>query len=255
MSGSISLPPVPLYESIIKDESTQVAKFASWDPQTKAGVAYFQQVAPGITTPTQLLKNYRALQVVLSAFNMSSVINEPAVLKDLMTQNPSDPKSLVKQMGNPDWTRFATYMSNWNPPPFQSPSTVQTIVSSFQTNQFESNQDQQSPGIQAALQFTKTVTSATTLTQLMADPNLLKVVEGAVGEPQQFGMLGYDEQVRILKHDVDMSQFKTAAGVKKFVEQYLAMNQINPPPAPPNYSTTSLFGAGSSGVSIVDAFV
>jgi hypothetical protein len=254
MSGIAGLPPVPMYLAIEKNEQQYAQKTENTDAAAKAGIAYFEKQAPALTSPQALLGNYRALQVVLSAFGMSSDINNTGILKDLMTQNPSDPKSLVQQLASPLYTRFAQLMSNWNPPPFSSASVVQTIVNQYTTNQFEQNQGQQMPGMQQALYFTRTIASATSLQQIMSDPTLLNVVETATNQPPQFGLLNYDQQVSLLTKAVpDVTKFQNPEYVRKFVEKYLVMNQMSPPPVTVPSTVADLLSP-SGGTSILSLF-
>jgi hypothetical protein len=91
----------------------------------------------------------------------------------------------------------------------------------------------------------------TQLSQLMADKPLLDVVTTALGIPSAFGALDYDQQVAILQPRVDMTQLATAAGVAKFVEKYLAMDQIKQGQANTSANSfVSLFqSSGTSGSS------
>ncbi len=107
MSDAIST-----YLTITKNEPAAIAKFAASDPATKKGVATLTKDAPKIGTPTALLNDQAALAVVLGAFGMSGDASETAVLKDLMTQDPSDPKSLAATANNADFKAFAGFMQN-----------------------------------------------------------------------------------------------------------------------------------------------
>lgn len=224
---SMSLPPVPVYLTASQNESAQVAKFQSYDPSTKASVAYFQQQAPSLTTPGALLKDYRSLQLVLGAFSMGSYISDTALLRQLMTQDPSDKSSLAARSANPLFQRFAQFMSNWNPPPLSNAQTVGTITRQFATNNYEQAQGRQSPGVQQALYFRRSIGSVTSAQQIIADPTLLQVVTTGYGLPQQFGLLDYNQQVSILTRTVDFSKLKSQDDIDRFAEKFLLMNQMN----------------------------
>ena len=246
MSGIGGLPPIPVYLAIEKNEQQYAARVEKTDAPTQSNIAYFQSVAPKLTSPQALLGNYRALEVVLGAFGLGSAINETGILKDLMTQNPADPTSLAQQSANPLYLRFAQFLSRWNPPPFSDPKTIQTIISQYQLNQFEQNEGNQIPGMQQALYFTRTIGTITSIDQLMADPTLLNVVETVTNQPQQFGLLDFNQQVAILSKAVDLSKFKNPAYIQKYVEQYLALIQENPPPAPGPSGVLALFQPSNS---------
>ena len=79
----------------------------------------------------------------------------------------------------------------------------------------------------------------------MADPALLDVVRTALGIPDSFGNLSYDQQVKILTPRVDLTKFRTTAGITKFVDQYLAQDEIKQGKMSSN-PLLGLFKGGSS---------
>lgn len=250
MSGSVSgVSAGTMYALYSKNEQSYVTKFKSYDPATKAAIAYFQKQAPTITSAAGLLKDYKSLQVVLGAFGMSSSIQSTALLKQLMTQDPTSSSSLAQRMGNPAYLRFAKFMSQWNPPALSDKATVNVIVNGYATNSFETNQDSQNPGLQAALYFKRTASSVTSIAGIMSDPTLTTVVRVAAGLPTQFGMLDYTQQVPILSKAVDVKRLQDPKYVDQVVQRYLALNQPNT-----SASTTGvlgLFNGGASGSDLI----
>lgn len=256
MSGSV-LPPIPLYLADIRNEPATAAKALVANPVASQNLAYFQQHAASITTPQALLGNYRALAVVLGAFGIGNAINNTAVIKDLLTQNPTDPKSLAQRLGNPKYLLFAKTLSKWNPPPFSNPANIASIVSGYQLNTFEAAQGQQVPGLQQALYFTRTIGGIKSLTQIQADPDLLKVVVTASGLPyENFSLLNFDQQTRLLKSKVHLADFQNPHTVQRYAQQYLVAQQLNgaAPTGPAAGSTASLYSdsADTSGNAILD---
>jgi hypothetical protein len=234
--------------ALLQKNSGAISKSYAAGTSTASDIAYFQSVAPTLTTPEKLLSNYRALTFVTTAFGMSGQQNETALLKQLMTQNPSSSSSLAQQLGTTNILQFANAMSNWSPPPFSSTSGIDKAVAGFQLNSYDAEVGQDNPVLQNALYFSQNAQGATTLTQLMANPTLLSVVTGALGIPTAFGNLSFSQQVSMLTPLVDMKQFATAAGVASFVNKYIDMSEVNQ--ASTTSSTTT---SGSSGGSPLTA--
>jgi hypothetical protein len=234
--------------ALLQKNSGAISKSYAAGTSTASDIAYFQSVAPTLTTPEKLLSNYRALTFVTTAFGMSGQQNETALLKQLMTQNPSSPSSLAMQLGTTNILQFANAMSNWSPPPFSTVSGIDKTVAGFQLNSYDAAVGQDNPVLQNALYFSQNAQGATTLTQLMANPTLLSVVTGALGIPQAFGNLSFSQQVSMLTPLVDMKQFSTAAGVASFVNKYIDMSEVNQAS-----TTTSTTTSGSSGGSPLTA--
>jgi hypothetical protein len=247
MSGIAALPPIPTYNLVSAHETADVAQFETTDTQTKADIAYFEKVAPTLTTPAALLGNYRALSVVLNAFGMSANIGQTALLKQFMTQSPTASTSTANQIGNPLYIRFATAMAQFSPPPFSTQSGINAVVTALATNNFEASQDTLSPGIGDALYFKRTIGSVTSLAQLMSDPTLLKVATTATNMPSQFGSLDYDQQVQLLSAQINVSDFNKPGFADQFVTKYLAMNEANSSTvADPSGALAILNGTGSA---------
>jgi hypothetical protein len=192
-----------------------------------ANIAYFKSIASTLTSPQALLKNYRALSFVATAFGLGSEVNQTAILSKLMTQNPNEKGSLAQQLASNNYRNFAGALSNWSPPPFSNPTALAKVISDYQANSFETEVGQDNGTLQEALYFQKNAVGATNINQLMADPALLTVVETAEGIPTDaFGNLSYNQQLSILQSRVNMSQFKTQAGVNAYVQKFLAMSEV-----------------------------
>ena len=247
MSATAILPPIPAFNAISANEGKYISAFASSDPTTKQDAAYFLSQAAKLTTPDALLKNYRALTIVLKAFGISSYAQDTALLKQLMTQNPNSPKSTAYQINNPALTRFAVAMGQFAKPPFAKAANVAALIKAEATNNYEAGQDQLSPGIANALYFTRSIGSITTLAQLMSDPKLLQVAEVATGMPTQFGTLDYTTQVKLLSAKIHMADFKKSSFVNSFVTKYLANTEANNTTPTDNTGALAILsGSGSS---------
>ncbi len=247
MSGTAILPPIPTYKMVSANEGKFVARFAASDPQTKEDAAYFKSVASKLTTPDALLKNYRALGIVLNSFGIGSYIKDTALLKQLMTQNPTDPKSTAYKIDNPALTRFAAAMGQFAKPPFATSSNVTALLNANATNNFESGEDTLSPGIANALYFSRSIGSITSIDQLMSDPKLLQVAEVATNMPSSFGEMDFARQQSLLKAQINIKNFQKPGFVQQFVTKYLALNaQANSTPTDSTGALAILNGSGST---------
>jgi hypothetical protein len=192
--------------------------------------------------------------VVLGAFNLQSSINDTALLKQLMTQNPSAKNSLSQQLANPQYTLFAQAMSDWTTSPFATAATRAQLVQAYTTNTFEQNVNSQAAGLGNALYFTREASSITTLTQLQADPNLLQVAVATTGVPyDDFGALEFNQQTALLQKNIKVSQLKTPSYVKQIAEQYLAQQTSNSDATPAPGTLAALYsdGTDTSGDSVL----
>ncbi|WP_025885170.1 DUF1217 domain-containing protein [Asaia prunellae] len=133
--------------------------------------------------------------------------------------------------------------------------SVNQIISDYEKQQFETNDDNTDSGVGNALYFTRKMSGVTSMNQLMSDKTLLKVVETVSGyDPATFGALNYTQQLRMLSSKIDFSKLKTPEQIQKYAEQYLTMLQITPQPADTPANMLDLFGGDTSKSGILALF-
>ena len=113
------LPPIPLYLSYAANETADAAAAVKSDGQAQALISHFRASAGSITSPDALLSDYKSLEVVLGAFGISNQINNTAILRKLLTQDPASKTSVAYQLGQPKILEFAKALSNCPAHPLQ----------------------------------------------------------------------------------------------------------------------------------------
>jgi len=256
MSGSIGLSPVEALTIYGGNEAKYANANATGDPQATQLISYFTQNAASIATPKALLSNYKALSVVLGAFNLGAQIGETALLKQLLTQDPSSTSSLAYRSGNVKFIEFATALHSWSPPPFSTAAGIQSIVTAYKNNLFETSAGNQTPGLTQALYFQRSAASITSLTQLQSDPELLAVAVTGVGLPlSAFDNLSFAQQTSLLQSKLNIKDFQKPAYIAHLAQLYVVQQQLTTgstlPTAAPG-SEVSLFSPPPSGKSVSD---
>ena len=141
--------------AVLQKNSSVLENAYAAGSSSASDIANFQAVAPSIKTPQDLLNNYRALSFVTTAYGLGSEVNQTALLRKLMTQNPSSPSSLAQQLADPTYLKFAQALSNWNPPPFSTAAGIQSVVSNYQQQSFQTSVGQDNTALQEAMVFTQ----------------------------------------------------------------------------------------------------
>jgi hypothetical protein len=177
--------------------------------------------------------------VVLGAFGIGNLVNSPALVKQLLTQNPSSTSSTAYRIGNAKYLAFANALQSWTPPPFATAAGIKSIVSAYQLNGFEASLNTSSGsaaatatgtsgnGLQQALYFTRTAGSITSYTQLQSDPELLAVAVSGAGLPvDAYDNLSFDQQTALLKQKIPIADLKKPSYVQHLAEQFLVQQQL-----------------------------
>jgi hypothetical protein len=234
-----------------KNEPALAATWAKGNGQVQADTTYFQSKAPKLTSVDALMKDYRSLKVVLGAYNVSGLLTSPALVRQLLTQDPTSASSAAQKIRNPAYQNFAKAFAQFQNNPLGSAGNVSAIVKSYVTNAYEAAQGTQTPGMQNALAFKRVASQITTVAQLMSNPAALSVAVVKLGiDFVTYGSMSYAKQVSLVTNKIKLSDFQNPKKVDTIAEQYL-LQSVNDPTswnaAPSNGNTVaSLLGAGSS---------
>ncbi len=115
------------------------------------------------------------------------------------------------------------HVSDTQTPALDDAGNVATILSQYETSQYETQEGQQIPGMDDALYFTRTMPTITSITQLMSDTRLLNVVTTNLGLSDTYDQLPYDQQVSLLTSKVKLSDYANPTKLHQAAEQFLAL--------------------------------
>lgn len=252
MSAASGISPIQQYVSDSANEAKQAAAYALTNRQESALTAYFRKNAGAITSPAGLLGDYKALSVVLGAFGIGDLIGSTALVKQLLTQDPSSKGSTAYRIGNAKYLAFANALHNWTPPPFASQAGVAAVVKSYQLYGFEGSlgpsaaSGGQDNGLQAALYFTRMAGSITSYTQLQSDQQLLNVAVTAIGLPlTAYDNLTFEQQSALLAQKLPIANLAKPGTVQHLAEQYIVQKQLANGPVNTTPQAGSLLNAFS----------
>lgn len=206
----------------------------------------FRERAAEIGSVEELMKDRRTLQFVLEAYQLEGEIDKRGIINKLLTDDPADTRSFANRMIDPRYRQINRDFGVTEGPPLASSALVEQIIDRALTNRFEKSQGEANPGVREALYFKRMIGSVTTIEQLMSDRVLTSVVRGALGLPEKFGLLEFDQQKRIFEKRVDMEKLKDPKEIDRLAQAYLIKTESERAPASSN-PMLSLFGGGAGG--------
>jgi hypothetical protein len=214
----------------------------------QADVARFREAAGRIGSVEELLRDRRTLAFVLEAFQLEGEVTKTAVIRRLLTEDPAEPRSFANRMVDPRYREISRAFGGREGPPLADPALVERIVSGAVTNRFEKAAGQGNAGLREALYFQRKAATVANVNELMADRAMTAVVRGALGLPEKFGLLGFEQQRRILADRVDFAQFRDAAAVKRLVQRYLVQSPQGSAPSDPRLALLAPAESGAAGL-------
>jgi hypothetical protein len=132
------------------------------------------------------------------------------------------------------------------------PELIERLVRDATTNGYEKAMGEANGGLREALYFLRNAGRVTRVEELMSDRALTTVVRGALGLPESFGVLDFDQQRAILDRRLDFTTLSDPKEVEKLARRYLALAA---PQTTSGNPLLTLYGGGGGGIGGLAALV
>jgi Protein of unknown function (DUF1217) len=210
------------------EQTTGVAQEAQ-QPQIARAITAFTTAVSNATSIQSALLNPNVQQVLLTANGLSSYIGETALVQKILLSNPSDPNSLVNQLGNSTWlSTVQTYNFAQNGlAELQNPTVVSTLSNAYAEVQWRNGLDQATPGLANALSFLSQASSITSADDVLSNDTNFQVITTALGIPQTIVFQSVAEQESTINAHLNISQLQNRNYVTSLTDQYLITMQEN----------------------------
>ncbi|USG62072.1 DUF1217 domain-containing protein [Sneathiella marina] len=239
--------PLLYYKLAYELKESQTKAFEA-QPTVVRDLVTFSEDITSIRSVDDLMKNRVVLNMVLSAFQLESEIDKPAMVEKILTESPTNEESLVNRLAEPRWTKLAEALHPLNSDPdfFQKQDNVDAILTGYKTNEYEKYQGENADGVREAMYFKRLAGDVETVTQIIADKALMRVVRVGLGLPESFQGLSFDQQLERLERMVDVEDFKDPEKIDEMIDRFLIFTQVNnnDPTANPMLSLFQPIGNG-----------
>jgi hypothetical protein len=204
-------------------------KITASEPMVKAQTKYYQDNIGNIKTPEDLVNNYRLFSYVMTAFGLGDQLYAKAMIQKVLDQGVGSTRNLAYTLNNPKILALAqTFDFAANGAATTSSDAVKTgVVNQYIEQQLETDQAQTEPGVQLALYFKNHASSITSTYSILADKNLLTVVQTALAISPYMSLMDVDRQASMLKAKVNVADFQDPVKLDKFIQRFSAMYDIN----------------------------
>jgi hypothetical protein len=209
------------------NETTDVAKQAK-APQVARDIAAFKQGIANAKDIQTALKNPNVMKVLLTANNLSSYIQYPALAQKALLSDPSDSKSLVNKMTDTNLlnaTKSFDFAKN-GLAALQNPKVIATLTNGYAEVKWRQSLDQATPGLSNALTFLTQASKVRSVDDILGDSVNRTVVLTALGIPEQIAFQPLTAQEQAVSSRVNIAKFQDPKYVTSLTDQYLlAMQQ------------------------------
>jgi hypothetical protein len=218
------------------------------EPAVKTASAYYAANIGKVTSISQFVNNYRLLSYALNAYGLGDQINSKALITQVLQGGVTNPKALANTLNNSQWKAFAeafNFVGN-GAASISTSSAIQTTESNYVEQQLESDQGEQDPGVQLALYFQRVAPTVTNAYGILADKNLLEVVQTIFGLSPNANAADIDTEANEISKILPISELQDPTKVKQLTERFTAMYDLEYGPTSGATSTLSVTGGNDS---------
>ncbi|HAU29095.1 MAG TPA: hypothetical protein DCW68_03180 [Rhodospirillaceae bacterium] len=215
------------YNILQKTGEKQQADFEK-TPAVSRALDAFEDRIDSIDNVDDLLADRQVREVILSAYQLEENIDAIGLIKKLLTEDPTDKKSVAYRLTDTRYRKFATAMQGLadGEDPLSSETLQAELLEAYKTNEFEKSQEDVNPAIRQAMYFKRLIGSATSLSQVMSDATLKEVVRVSGGLPESVDELEYAQQKTRYASKIDVEKLQDEEYVDTFIKNFLIRTDI-----------------------------
>lgn len=240
MSLSVGLGGIAGWKILQRTEARQLERIAS-DPVVQRDTTYFRDIISGGISAADIVDDYRVLSVALGAFGLEDDIANKAFIRKVLESDLSDEKSLVNRLSDKRYLRLAQAFQLGNPDTDKT-ALGASISDAYLQREYERRVGESDESLRLALnarreleQFAGRDSSSKTLWfEVLGNPPLREVFEGAFGFGDSYGKLSIDRQLeeftKASERYLGSSEFADITNeisINKIIVNYLARSQIS----------------------------
>ena len=195
--------------------------------QVKNDTAYYLANIGKVTSVADFVGNYRLFSYAMKAYGLEDMNYAKGLMTQVLEGGVTSSSALANTLSDPRYKAFATAFNFAGQGTSATSSAAATTgtTSLYVDQSLEDNQAQSNPGVQLALYFTREASSVTNLYGLLADKNLLQVVQTAFGLPAS-ATANIDAEEQTLSKYVSVADLQDPAKVKDIAERFTAMYDL-----------------------------
>jgi hypothetical protein len=198
-------------------------------PSVAQATKYYQANIGNVKTIADFVNNYRLFSYAMTSFGLGNMTYAKGLMQKVLEQGVTGSTSLANTLNDPRILAFAkTFNFAANGTNTTSSSAVTTgVVTNYTEQALENNQGAQDPGVQLALYFQRNAPQLTSTLGILADKNLLTVVQTALGLSPLMSAQSIDTQVNLLSKVLNVADFQNPKKLQTFIARFAAMYDLN----------------------------
>lgn len=200
-------------------------------PEVERAIDYWRENIGNVTTVDDFLDDSRLYRFAMEAFGLQDQIFARGLMRKIMEEGVSDPRSQANRMTDRRFREFAEVFdfSGDRPLSTQDPQRMEQVAARFVNNEIEVSEGERNPGVRLALYFERRAPELNNHTEILADRALSEVVRTVLRLPQQIATLDIDRYTALLEERVDLNDFKDPAKLDSFLKRFSLLYDLDNP--------------------------
>lgn len=238
-SIAIGIGGLPGWQILRNIEARQIDAVAR-DPLVARSTAYFREQIGSIQSAADLVKDYRLLSVALRAYGLEEDLASKAFVQKVLESDVKDDTSLVNRLSDKRYLRLAAAFGFGNR---ERASTTlgERVSEAYIQREFERRVGEGDENLRLALNARRELeqmsgrdsSDRTLWYEVLGNPPLRKVFEGAFGFGNSYGKLPIDRQLdefmkssERLLGSASFTEIASQLGADKLLRSFLARSQL-----------------------------
>ena len=220
-------------------------------PQVATATKYFEANIGNVKSISDLVNNSRLFNYAMTAFGLGDKTYAKGLMTKVLEGGVTSSSALANKLNGPNIKAFAKAFdfADNGASTTASSALVSTVVNRYAENALETDQGQQNPGVQLALYFQRNAPNITNIYGILADKNVLTVVQTALGISPLTAAEPIDTQAAQLKAKLNIADFQDPKKLQTFISRFAAnydANNSSSSSSSPNYANALTLGATST---------
>jgi hypothetical protein len=217
-------------------------------PAVALQTKHFLQNIGNVKTPADLVRDTRLFNFAMEAFGLGDRLYAKALVRKVLEEGVSRPDALANKLNDPRIKALARAFdfARNGERTTQSAALRQDVVARFVDQTLQSEQGKSNPGVRLALYFQQNAPNISSVYGILADRDLLTVVQTKLGISPMTSHQNIDLQAKTIAARLDIADFRNPKKLQTFVEHFAAAYDArNGPTSPTGASAAALFDQGS----------
>lgn len=195
------------------------------DPMVERETAYYKENVGKIKTAEEFVNDSRIFGYAMKAFGLDDMTYAKAFMLKVLKEGTDENTAFANRLADKRYVDFAETFnfSRHGETATTFTKAQQGTVDLYMRQTLEENEGAKNEAVRLAMYFERKAPDLESVTGILADSALSKVVRTVLGLPESTAMLDIDKQIDMLSERIDIKDFQDPDKLAKMIERFSAM--------------------------------